>query len=62
MDSRTKIKTVVTIVFMALSLIALYAFIFLLDVSIGWRIVLVAIAVGWLIDGTIRLVGFMKRK
>lgn len=62
MDSRAKIKTVVTIVFMALSLIALYAFIFLLDVSIGWRIVLVAIAVGWLIDGTIRLVGFMKRK
>ena len=62
MDKRTKTKTITTIICMVLSLIALYAFIFVLDVSIGWRIALIVVALGWLADGAMRLTVYFKRK
>jgi len=62
MDKRTKAKTITTIICMALSIVALYAFIFVLDVSAGWRIALIVIALGWLADCVIRLTKSFKRK
>ena len=39
------------------SLFALYTFVFIFDKSIGWQIVLVIIALGWLISA---ICGFIK--
>ena len=62
MDRRTKTKLITTIVCMALSRVALYAFAFVIDVAVGWRIALIVIAVCWLVDGTIHLIGYSKKK
>ena len=43
MDKRTKVKAITTIICLILSVFALYTFIFVADVSNGWRIVLIII-------------------
>lgn len=46
-----QVKLITTIVCMALSLIALYAFCFVVDVKLGWRIALIVISLGWIVSG-----------
>lgn len=63
MDKRTKVKAITTIVCLILSVFALYTFIFVADVSKGWRIILIIIAISWIISGISNLVEYFgKRK
>lgn len=56
-----KVKLITTIVCMALSLIALYAFCFVVDVKLGWRIVLIIISLSWIVSGILNLFECRKR-
>lgn len=63
MDKRTKVKAITTLICLILSVFALYTFIFVADVSNGWRIVLIIIAMSWIISGISNLVEYFgKRK
>lgn len=62
MDRRTKAKVITSIVCMLLSLAALYAFIFVIEVSVKWRIGLVLAAISWLVSGTMNLVKCFKKQ
>ncbi len=63
MDRRTKTKVVITIICLLLSIFALYTFIFVAEVSSGWRIALVVIAIFWIISGMSNLIEYFgKRK
>ena len=57
-----KVKLITTAVCMALSLIALYAFCFVVDVKLGWRIALIVISLGWIVSGTLNLIEYRKGK
>lgn len=61
-DKRTRIKTAVNIVFLMMSVVALYAFAVIVDVSTGWRIALIVIAIGWIISGVSNLIGCFKQR
>lgn len=55
MDRRTKTKLITTVVCLAISVIALYAFLFVVEVSRGWRIFLVIIGISWLLSAILNL-------
>ena len=61
MDKRTKTKAITTVVCMLVSLIAFYAFCFVLDVSTGWRIFLILLAISWIISGMFNLYTYFKK-
>ena len=61
MDKRTKTKAITTVVCMLISLIAFYAFCFVLDVSTGWRIFLVLLAISWIISGMFNLYTYFMK-
>ena len=61
MDKRTKTKTVTTVVCLILSILALYAFCFLVNVSPGWRITLILLALSWIISGILNLHSYFKK-
>ena len=61
MDKRTKVKAATTLVCMILSLIALYGFLFVLEVSTFWRTILVLLAVSWIVSGVINLYTYFKK-
>lgn len=61
MDNRTKIKTITTIICLIISVFALYTFIFVVDVSKGWRIVLIVIAISWIISGVSNLIEYFGK-
>ena len=61
MDKRIKAKAAATVICLILSLIALYVFGFLLDVSTGWRIIFILLAVFWIASGIINLYTCFKR-
>ncbi|HIS64069.1 MAG TPA: hypothetical protein IAA83_01695, partial [Candidatus Avoscillospira avistercoris] len=48
MDKRTKVKLITTVICLLASVFALYIFLFVADVSKGWRIALIVIAIFWL--------------
>ena len=50
MERRKKVRILTTVVCLAASLSALYAFCFLVDVSNGWRIILILLAVSWIVS------------
>lgn len=56
MDRRTKTKAITTIICLLLSIFALYTFIFVAEVSIGWRIAFVVIAISWIISAISNLI------
>ena len=56
-----KVKLITTLVCMALSLIALYAFCFVIEVDLAWRIVLIVIALGWILSGVSNLNEYRKK-
>lgn len=62
MDKRTKTKAITTIVCLAISIFALYMFIFVIDVSIGWRIALIVIAIFWILSGILNLIEYFGSK
>ena len=61
MDKRMKIKTVINIVCLIISIIALYAFVTLIDISVGWRIALIVMAIGWIVSAISNLIGYFKQ-
>lgn len=58
---RKKIKLLTTILCMALSLIALYVFCFVIEVGIVWRIALIVIALGWILSGMLNLIEYVRK-
>lgn len=62
MDKRTKIKTAVNIVFLMMGMVALYAFAAIIDVSSGWRIALIVIAIGWIVSGILNLMECFRKE
>lgn len=63
MDKHIKIKVMTTIICLILSIFALYTFVFVVEVSKGWRMTLVIIAIFWIISGISNLVEYFgKRK
>lgn len=56
MDRQTKTKAITTVICLLLSIFALYTFIFVAEVSIGWRISLTIIAIIWIISGISNLI------
>ncbi len=62
MDKRTKIKAITSIICMVLSIFALYSFIFVAEVSSGWRAVLIVIAIFWIISGISNLLEYFGKK
>jgi len=61
MDKRMKIKTIINIVCLIISIIALYAFVTMIDISVGWRIVLIVIGIGWIVSAISNLIGCFKQ-
>lgn len=61
-DKRTKIKTAVNIVFLMMGMVALYAFAAIIDVSSGWRIALIVIAIGWIVSGILNLMECFRKE
>ena len=55
MDRRTKTKRITTVVCLAISVIALYAFLFVVEVSMGWWIFLVIIGISWILSAVLNL-------
>lgn len=62
MDKRTKTKLITTVICLIISFVALYMFLFVVDVSQKWRVVLIVIAVFWIISGISNLYDFLKKK
>lgn len=62
MDKRTKVKTAVNIVCLLISVIALYVFAAVIDVSVGWRFALIVIAIGWIVSAVSNLIECFKPK
>ncbi len=63
MNKRTKTTIITSVICLILSLVALYTFIFVTDVSVGWKITLIIIAIFWIISGISDLIEcFEKRK
>ena len=60
MDKRTKTKAIVSTVGLIISIAALYAFIAIVDISSGWRIALIVIAIGWIVSGVLNLMECFK--
>lgn len=62
MDKRTRIKVIVSTVCLIISTAALYAFAAIVDVSGGWRIALIMIAIGWIASGVSNLIECFKQR
>ena len=61
MDKRTKAKSITTVVCLILSVIALYTFLFVLDISTGWRVFLTILAISWIASGIFNLHSYSKK-
>lgn len=62
MDKRTKVKAITTLFCLIFSIFALYTFLFVVDVSTGWRIVLIVIAISWILSGILNLIEYFGTK
>ncbi len=62
MDKRTKTKAIISIICIVLSIFSLYSFIFVAEVSRGWRVVLIVIAIFWIISGISNLFQYFGKK
>ena len=61
MDKHTRIKTATTIICLILSFAALFTFVFVMDVSLPWRITLILLALSWIISGILNLYSYFKK-
>lgn len=55
MDRRTKTKVITNLVCLGISIIALYSFLFVAEVSGGWRIFLVILGISWMLSAILNL-------
>lgn len=55
MDRRTKTKWITNLVCLVISIIALYSFLFVAEVSRGWRIFLVILGISWILSAVLNL-------
>lgn len=55
MDRRTKMKAITSVFCLLISLVALYTFIFVAEVSFFWRVILIVIGVFWVISAVTNL-------
>lgn len=62
MNRRTKTKAITTIILLIISVFALYTFIFVADLSMGWRITLIVISIFWIISGISNLIEYFGKK
>lgn len=62
MNRRTKTKAITTIILLIISVFALYTFIFVADISMGWRITLIVISIFWIISGISNLIEYFGKK
>lgn len=62
MDKRTKVKLITTVICLLVSVFALYIFLFVADVSKGWRIALIVIAIFWILSGLFNLMEYCGKK
>ena len=62
MDKRTKVKLITTVICLLFSVFALDTFIFVADVSKGWRIALIIIAIFWILSGLSNLMEYCGKK
>lgn len=62
MDKHTKVKIITTIICLIISIFALYTFIFVAEVSKGWRIALIIIAIFWIVSGVSNLIEYLGKK
>ena len=62
MDKRTKVKLITTVICLLFSAFALYIFLFVADVSKGWRIALIVIAIFWILSGLFNLMEYCGKK
>ena len=61
LDKRTIIKAIVSTVCLIISIVALYVFVAVVDVSSGWQIVLALIAIGWIVSGILSLMECFRK-
>lgn len=62
MDKHIKAKAVMNIICLIVSIFALYTFIFVAEISIGWRIALIATVIFWIISGISNLIEYFWKK
>ena len=61
MDKRVKTKVITTVVCLVLSLVALYIFGFVLDITTGWRIFLILLSLSWIASGILNLHTYFQK-
>ena len=61
MVKKKKIKLITTLICILFSVVALFAFCFVFDMSTTWRIITVLVAVSWIISGIINIVECIKK-
>lgn len=62
MDKHIWAKVITTIICMIVSAFSLYTFIFVANISKGWRITLIVVAIAWIISGISNLVEYFGAK
>lgn len=61
-EKRRKLNLILYSIALAVSLFALYTFIFVFDNGIGWKIALIIIGIGWLLSAVSGILENLKKK
>lgn len=61
-EKRRKLNLILYSIALAVSLFALYTFIFVFDKGIGWKIALIIIGIGWLLSAVSGILENLKKK
>lgn len=61
MDRRKKVKCITSVVCLVISVVALYLFLFVAELSRLWRGILTVLAVSWIVSAIIQLVECRKK-
>lgn len=62
MDRRKKVKCITSVVCLVISVVALYLFLFVAELSRLWRGILTVLAVSWIVSAIIQLVECRKKQ
>ncbi len=60
-EKRRKLNLILYSIALAVSLFALYTFIFVFDNGIGWKIALIIIGIGWLLSAVSGILENLKK-
>ena len=61
-EKRRKLNLILYSIALAVSLFALYTFIFVFDNGIGWKIALIIIGIGWILSAVSGILENLKKK